>query len=423
MSIERTSLLQDALTQPSDAVAYAITRSLKALCPERFLLYTTDRAFDFSTFVRDGEAHLASSDEVIPQIRTHYDYRTDALYQQEIQGAYRVTWHERPFEIWITFVQDGFGQTRHVWLLGDTREETEEFFRRVCFYASEVRGEVLVFDGGCWQKSQELFVSIKNSRFENLILPPRLKQELQNDFRQFLEAREVYHRYGLPWKRGALLTGPPGNGKTHTVKALIQQLEIPCLYVKSFVSAHETPQENIHCVFERAREVTPCILVLEDLDSLITDTTRSFFLNEMDGFAANDGIIVLATTNHPEKLDPALVDRPSRFDRKYPFELPALEERSAYLTLWNEKLDAALTLDAADIESLAELTEEFSFAFLKELVLSSLMHWISAGGLGSIKGVMREQVELLRSQMSSMNETPPELLLLDASDNADPYYE
>lgn len=69
-------------------------------------------------------------------------------------------------------------------------------------------------------------------------------------------------------------------------------------------------------VFGKAREMAPCVLILEDLDALINDRNRSYFLNQLDGFEANDGIIVIGTTNHFERLDPAISTRPSRFDRK-----------------------------------------------------------------------------------------------------------
>src|SRR4029077_18785777 len=107
---------------------------------------------------------------------------------------------------------------------------------------------------------------------------------------------------------------------------------------------YSTDHAQIRSVFERARKTTPCLLVLEDLDSLINDLNRSFFLNELDGFAANTGILVLATTNHPERLDPALLNRPSRFDRKYLFALPAHTERHAYICAWNAALEPALQI-------------------------------------------------------------------------------
>lgn len=69
-------------------------------------------------------------------------------------------------------------------------------------------------------------------------------------------------------------------------------------------------------VFTHARKLSPCLLILEDLDSLINDRNRSFFLNQLDGLTGNDGLLVISTTNHLEQLDPGLRDRPSRFDRK-----------------------------------------------------------------------------------------------------------
>ncbi|HEX6479808.1 MAG TPA: ATP-binding protein, partial [Ktedonobacteraceae bacterium] len=160
-------------------------------------------------------------------------------------------------------------------------------------------------------------------------------------------------------------------------------------------------EDNIRIVFDRARKSAPCILVLEDLDSLVTSQNRSFFLNELDGFAANIGIVMLATTNHPERLDPAILDRPSRFDRKYPFDLPALEERQAYIRMWNSSLQAALRLSSDAEVQLTEQTEGFSFAYLKELFLSSMMRWINRPGQETMEQIMAAQVEILREQMVS----------------------
>src|SRR5207237_7749294 len=100
-------------------------------------------------------------------------------------------------------------------------------------------------------------------------------------------------------------------------------------------------------IFDRAREVAPCVLVLEDIDALVTDANRSLFLNELDGFASNEGLLVVATTNHAERLDPALAQRPSRFDRKYVFELPSLLLRARWLEVWHARIDAELRVSAA----------------------------------------------------------------------------
>ena len=99
-------------------------------------------------------------------------------------------------------------------------------------------------------------------------------------------------------------------------------------------------------------------------------------------------MVLLATTNHPEKLDPAILDRPGHFDRKYYFPLPALAERMHYLALWNASFHDQMHLSEQTIGVLAEVTQDFSFAYLKELVLSSMMKW------------MDQQEEWIRSCLS-----------------------
>src|SRR4030095_10034066 len=224
------------------------------------------------------------------------------------------------------------------------------------------------------------------------------KEEIQSDFGQFFVSREVYQQYRIPWKRGVIFIGPPGNGKTHTVKALVNQLAKPCLYVKSFKSEYATDQENMRLVFVRARMTTPCIIVLEDLDSMIDDKSRAFFLNELDGFETNTGVVVLATTNHPERLDPAILNRPSRFDRKYYFNLPTAAERSAYIAVWNEQLRPELRVSDNGATHIVQQTDGFSFAYLKELFLSSMMQWMAADGSLLMDQIISGQVVQLLEQ-------------------------
>jgi SpoVK/Ycf46/Vps4 family AAA+-type ATPase len=246
-----------------------------------------------------------------------------------------------------------------------------------------------------------LFEAIKSASFDNLILPAEMKREIQDDLANFFASREVYETHRIPWKRRVLLIGPPGNGKTHTVKALINQTKQPCLYVKSFKAWWGTDHDRIREVFTRARKTTPSIVVLEDLDSLIDKENRAFFLNELDGFAANTGVVVLATTNHPEKLDPAILDRPSRFDQKYYFNLPAPPERLAYLRSWNQSLESELRLSEPSLPKLVEATDGFSFAYLKELFLSSMMQWMAESAREIMDAVMLNRVTVLREQMNS----------------------
>jgi SpoVK/Ycf46/Vps4 family AAA+-type ATPase len=271
----------------------------------------------------------------------------------------------------------------------------------VCEWSSEVRSEVLIFHEGEWMKNKELYESIKSATFENLILREGLKEQIRDDFEQFFASQEMYERFGIPWKRGVLFIGPPGNGKTHTVKALVNHLSRPCLYVKAFKAEYESDQENIGRVFARARTSTPCLLVLEDLDSMIDDKSRSFFLNELDGFESNTGVVVIGTTNHPEKLDTAILDRPSRFDRKYRFDLPGPLERAEYMKLWNNRLQPELRISSVGINELVRITEWFSFAYLKELYLSSMMQWMTTGAGQPMDKVILDQAIRLKTQIGT----------------------
>jgi SpoVK/Ycf46/Vps4 family AAA+-type ATPase len=103
------------------------------------------------------------------------------------------------------------------------------------------------------------------------------------------------------------LIGPPGNGKTHCVRALVKDLAVSSLYVQSLSHHYFTAEQMWQQVFDRARGLRPCVLILEDLDSLVTEENRSFFLNQLDGFEQNHGLIVLATTNHPDRIDAAII--------------------------------------------------------------------------------------------------------------------
>src|SRR3569833_3628666 len=128
-----------------------------------------------------------------------------------------------------------------------------------------------------------------------------MKANLMRDVHSFFDSRELYASLGVPWKRGVILHGVPGNGKTMSLKALINTLSkrtpaVPALYVKS-LDTSIGPKQAISTIFWHARQMAPCLLVREVLDSLVQKETRSFFLNEVDGLEANDGILIVGSTN------------------------------------------------------------------------------------------------------------------------------
>ena len=398
MGIE--NFIRDALHKPNDYIAYHVGRELAELHPGKSIVEGRTIYFDLEAFVRAEKCSIVEEKSVFNHIKTDWEGVRKPQKQRIENSWLNVLWGGQLLDVVLITWADDCYRRRHHWIVADDRKLAEEFFAAVCEWSCEVRGEILVYQDGDFQKNKELFDSIKTATFDNLILRDSLKQEIQSDFAQFFSSREIYERYGIPWQRGAIFIGPPGNGKTHTLKALLNQLGKPCLYVRGFKAEYGTEQENMAEVFKRARMTTPCLVVLEDLDAMIDNKTRAFFLNELDGFQTNTGVVVLATTNHPEKLDTAILDRPSRFDRKYYFHLPAETERLAYVNIWNKDLQPELRVSEGGAPEVVRETEGFSFAYMKELFVASMVQWMSARGSASMDEVIIAQAGLLRGQTS-----------------------
>ncbi|MBN3905172.1 MAG: AAA family ATPase [Nostoc sp. NMS1] len=394
-------LITYALSLSNNAISYHVSQELAAIYPKKALLESNDSSFNLEKYAEANFCKIKYDNHIHNQMLTGWNGMENEIYKYTENARFQVSWQGNKLDVLLMSWNEGYCKTRYSWILADSIEVAEKFFAAVCDWNLEIRDELLVFEDGYWDKNPDLFQSIQSATFENLVLHRTLKQDIQDDLINFFASRETYANYGVPWKRGILFIGSPGNGKTHTVKALINQMQQPCLYVKSFKSEYATDSDNIRKVFKQARQSAPCVLVLEDIDSLLNDENRSFFLNELDGFASNQGIVTIATTNHPERLDSAISNRPSRFDRKYHFDLPAIPEREAYITLWNEKLKSAMGLSEQAVIQIVELTEGFSFAYLKELFLSSMIRWMGAMETGALEKIMISQVAILREQMSS----------------------
>lgn len=396
--------LSNTLQLPLTAISYSVSERLTGLFPEKVILEGAQGYCDVEKYAAAGLCSLELKPGVHSQLASSWDQELGHI-RSARNAWYEVDWNGHLLELLVLTWNTGFHEETYLWIIADDETMAVDFFSQVSAWNAEIRDEVLVFDGGCWSKSDALFRAIRSATLENLILAGSLKEEIRDDVARFFATRGTYESHGVPWKRGILFVGPPGNGKTHAVKALINFIGMPCLYVKSFQADHATEHDCIRQVFKRARKSAPCILVLEDLDSLINAGNRSFFLNELDGFAANTGVVALATTNHPERLDPSILDRPSRFDRKYHFDLPGPDERLAYVRLWSGTLGDALRPTESGLAEVTLRTEGFSFAYLKELFLSAMMRWIAAPGTSAMDTVLLEQVESLRYQMAS---APPD---------------
>jgi transitional endoplasmic reticulum ATPase len=146
------------------------------------------------------------------------------------------------------------------------------------------------------------------------------------------------------------------------------------LYVKTFVT-FAGPEFGILQIFMKARQMAPCMLIFEDLDSLVNPFVRSYFLNAVDGLESNHGILMIGSTNHLERLDPGIAKRPSRFDRKYFFALPIRSERVQYAEYWRKKLSGNKKIDFPEVlcGMIADITDDFSFAYMKEAFVATLL--------------------------------------------------
>jgi hypothetical protein len=279
------------------------------------------------------------------------------------------------------------------------------FVRAASKYASRPSGRCLRNSSG-WAGAPDMDEEIGDVNWDDIILAPDTATQLRHAVEGFIESRVAFEALGFPWRRGILLVGPPGTGKTMVCKAAAASLpDLPFLYVRDLGERRD--REAIRCIFARARSIAPCILAFEDLDGFVTDSNRTVFLNEMDGFRNNDGLLIIASSNHPGKIDEALLRRPSRFDRVFHLGPPALMEREVYCLALLARDEMAQRIhpevDAGRLASeTAAQTDGFTPAFLKELFISAALRCAQNGALvldGRFVLAVREQIGELRAQM------------------------
>jgi hypothetical protein len=205
----------------------------------------------------------------------------------------------------------------------------------------------------------------KDSSWDDLFLPKEIKLELKSLVENFLSSKEFYLQNRIPWKRGVLLYGPPGNGKTSIIRTVMS-----CYNFKPITIVSDANVEAVREAFAYAEEQSPALLYFEDLDSLFErGVDVSSFLNLMDGISARNGLLVIATANDVRKLKANITDRPSRFDRKFEIDVPNAEMAHIYLRRWFGKF-----LASKKCKELAKRASQydFSYAYLKELYISSM---------------------------------------------------
>jgi hypothetical protein len=204
----------------------------------------------------------------------------------------------------------------------------------------------------------------KDHTWEELFLASEIKDEIKSLVENFLASKDFYLKNKIPWKRGILLFGPAGNGKTSLIRTIMSVYNF-----KPITIAAGANDESIREAFAYAEDQSPALLYFEDLDSLLEKNDVSSFLNLMDGISSKNGILVVATANNVRKLQANITDRPSRFDRKFMIPLPNADMAYQYLRQWFGNM---ITVKKCRELSKCAVKYGFSYAYIKELYVSSM---------------------------------------------------
>ena len=233
-------------------------------------------------------------------------------------------------------------------------------------------------------------------------------KELLTEIVDFLHKPERYQEIGASMPKGALLVGPPGTGKTLLAKAVAGEADVPFFsisgseFVEMFVGMGAA---KVRDLFKQAAEKAPCIVFIDEIDAIgkkresgqfgggndEREQTLNQLLTEMDGFDGRKGVVILAATNRPESLDPALL-RPGRFDRRIPVELPDLQGRVEILKVHAKKIKIAPNVD---FQAIARTAAGASGAELANIVNEAALRAVRMGRKSATQEDMMESVEVV----------------------------
>jgi cell division protease FtsH len=219
---------------------------------------------------------------------------------------------------------------------------------------------------------------------EDVILKENLKNRIKSGTIDMLKNMDKYKKNNLPIKRGILMEGEPGTGKTLLAKALANEIDSTFIWVTADDVYYPS---DVSYIYDMARELSPTVVLFEDIDYIGKDRegySGSFdkitgeLLNQLDGVQSNEGIITLASSNYPKALDKALRNRPGRFDIRVRFELPDAELRNLMLQAFFGEVE----IMDIPFDDMVDKTEGYTGAYIKELVTATVMLAVTNGSTG-----------------------------------------
>ena len=263
----------------------------------------------------------------------------------------------------------------------------------------------LIFSGG-GSNARVYVQSSDGIKFSDVQGVDEAEDSLQ-EIVDYLHNPDKYKEIGASMPKGVLLVGPPGTGKTMLAKAVAGEANVPFFsisgseFVEMFVGMGAS---KVRDLFKQAKEKAPCIVFIDEVDAIgekrsagvlggndEREQTLNQLLTEMDGFEGNSGVIILAATNRPESLDPALT-RPGRFDRRVPVELPDLQGREAILRVHAKKIKIA---DDVDFKQIARMASGASGAELANIVNEAALRAVRDGRKFATEADLEESIEVV----------------------------
>ena len=266
-------------------------------------------------------------------------------------------------------------------------------------------GNSMMFNMG--KSNAKVYVkSAEGIRFSDVAGKDEAKENL-TEVVNYLHDPSKYQEIGASMPKGILLVGPPGTGKTMLAKAVAGEANVPFFsmsgseFVEMFVGMGAS---KVRDLFKQAKEKAPCIVFIDEIDAIgqkrsggqyggndEREQTLNQLLTEMDGFESNNGVIILAATNRPESLDPALT-RPGRFDRRVPVELPDLKGREAILQVHAKKIKVA---EDVDFNKIARMASGASGAELANIVNEAALRAVRDGRRFATQADLEESIEVV----------------------------